>query len=100
MPSFFYLFKLEPSIDVVRVYVVDLESLVPYHCGFVSHQGLWILSCKEDIHLVYGTLVVLLRYPLVPEIMYEEAPEVKAGKSPYDLNSVGATQQNKKKIFV
>ena len=43
---------------VVRV--VDLESLVLHYCGFKSHQGLQILSCEKAIHLVYGTLVVLL----------------------------------------
>ena len=40
--------------------VVDLQSLAPHHCGFESHQGLWILSYAEAIQLAYGTSVVLL----------------------------------------
>ena len=41
--------------------------------------------------------MVLLRFPLVPEIMHREAPEVKSGKSPYNLNSVGGTLNPTKK---
>ena len=37
---------------------------------------LWILSCEEDIQPAYGTSVVLLKCPPVPEIMHEGAPEV------------------------
>jgi hypothetical protein len=58
------------------VKVVDLKPLAPHHCGFESPQGLWILSCEEAIQLAYGTLVVLLRCPFVPEIMNRRAPEV------------------------
>jgi hypothetical protein len=50
--------------------------LAPHSCGFESRQGLWILLSEEAIHLAYGTSVVLLRYPFVPEIMYGRAPEV------------------------
>jgi hypothetical protein len=39
----------------------------------------WILSCEETMQLVYGTLVVLLGCPCVPEIMHQWAPEVKLG---------------------
>ena len=53
---------------VVRV--VDLDSLAPHYCGFKSRHGLWILSCEEAIQLAYWTSVVLLRCPLVPEIMH------------------------------
>jgi hypothetical protein len=51
-------------------------SLAPHRCGFESRQGLWILSCEEAIELAYGTLVVLLRCPFVPEIMQGRVPEV------------------------
>ena len=73
---------------VVRV--VDLESVAPHCCGFESRQGLWILSREEAIQLAYGTLLVLLGCPLVPEIMHGGASISKAGKSPYNLYSVGA----------
>jgi hypothetical protein len=33
-------------------------------------------TSEEAIQLAYGTSVVLLRYPFVPEIMHEKAPEV------------------------
>jgi hypothetical protein len=58
------------------VKVVDFKPLAPYRCGFESRQGLWILSCEEVIQLAYGTSVVLLKYPFVPEIMHRGAPEV------------------------
>jgi hypothetical protein len=58
------------------VMVVDFKPLAPHRCGFESQQGLWILSCEEAIQLAYGTLVVLLRCPFVPEIMHGRAPEV------------------------
>ena len=38
--------------------------------GFESRQGLWILSCEEAVQLAYGTSVVLLMCPLVPEKKY------------------------------
>jgi hypothetical protein len=41
-----------------------------------SRKGLRILSCEEAIQLAYGTSVVLLRCPLVPEIMHGRAHEV------------------------
>jgi hypothetical protein len=53
-----------------------LIPLAPHRCGFESRQGLWILSCEEAIQLAYGTSVVLLRCPFVPEIMHGKAPEV------------------------
>jgi hypothetical protein len=43
---------------------------------FKSLQGHWIFSCEEVIQLAYGTLVVLLRCPFVPEKMHRGAPEV------------------------
>jgi hypothetical protein len=58
------------------VKVADFKPLATRRCGFESLQGLWILSCEEAIQLVYGTSVVLLRCPFVPEIMLERAPEV------------------------
>jgi hypothetical protein len=58
------------------VKVVDFESLAPHRCGFESRQGLLILSCDETIQLAYGTSVVLLRCPFVPEKMHGRAPEV------------------------
>ena len=59
---------------VVRI--VDFELLAPFQCGFESSQGLRILSCEEAIQLAYGMSVVLLKYPLVPEIMHRGAPDV------------------------
>ena len=53
-----------------------LESLTQNYLPLTAHQGLWILSCQEAIQLAYGTSVVLLRCPLVPEIMYGGALEV------------------------
>jgi hypothetical protein len=58
------------------VKVVDFKPLAPHHCGFESRQGLWILSCEEAIQLAYGTSVVLLRCPFVPEIIHGRALEV------------------------
>jgi hypothetical protein len=58
------------------VKVVDFKSLALHRCGFESGQGLWILSCEEAIQLAYGTSMVLLRCPFVPEIMHGTAPEV------------------------
>jgi hypothetical protein len=58
------------------VKVVDFKPLAPHLCGFESVQGLWIISREEAIQLAYGTSVVLLRYPFVPEIMHGRAPEV------------------------
>jgi hypothetical protein len=58
------------------VKVVDFKPLVPHLCGFESRQGLWILSCEEAIQLAYGTSMVLVVYPFVPEIMHGRAPEV------------------------
>jgi hypothetical protein len=52
------------------VKVVDLKPFAPHLCGFESRQGLWILSCEEAIQLAYGTSMVLLRYPFVPDIMH------------------------------
>jgi hypothetical protein len=63
--------------DTTRVVkVVDFKPLAPHRCGCVSWQRLWILSCEEAIQLAYGTAVVLLRRPLVPEVMHRKAPEV------------------------
>ena len=45
--------------------------LAPHCCVFESHQGLWIISCKEAIQLACRTLVVLLRCLLVLEICTE-----------------------------
>jgi hypothetical protein len=58
------------------VKVVDFKPLVDHCYGFESRQGLWILSYEEAIQLAYGTSVVLLRCPLMPEIMHGRAPEV------------------------
>jgi hypothetical protein len=52
------------------------KPLAHYRCGFESCQGLFIVSCTEAIQLVYRTLVVLLRCPLVPEIMFGGVSEV------------------------
>jgi hypothetical protein len=58
------------------VKVVDFNPLSPHRCGFESLQGLWIISYEEAIQLAYGTSVVLLRCPFLPEIMHGRAPEV------------------------
>jgi hypothetical protein len=44
--------------------------------GLNPYRKFWLLSCEEAIQLTYGTSVVLLRYPFVPEIMHGRAPEV------------------------
>jgi hypothetical protein len=51
------------------VMVANFKTLALHHCGFKSCQGLWILSCKEAILLAHGMLVVLIRWPFVPEKM-------------------------------
>ena len=72
------------------VWVVDFESLACYNYGFESHQVPRILSCKETFQLANGTSVVLLRCPLVTEIMYG------GEKSPYYiLVSVRLKTENK-----
>jgi hypothetical protein len=56
---------------------VDFKPLACHRCGFESRQGLWILSCEGAIQLAYGTSVVLLRCPFVPEIIIQgRAPKV------------------------
>jgi hypothetical protein len=57
------------------VKVIDFKPLAPHHGEFESRQRLWILSCEEAIQLAYGTSVVLLRCPFVPEIIHRRAPE-------------------------
>jgi hypothetical protein len=56
--------------------VVDFKPLAPYRCGFEYRQGVWILSIEEAIQTDYETSVVLLRNPLLPEIMHGIAHEV------------------------
>jgi hypothetical protein len=58
------------------VKVIDFKPLAPHRCWFKSQQGLWIFSCEEAIQLAYGTPVVLLGFPFLPEIMHGRAPEV------------------------
>jgi hypothetical protein len=58
------------------VTVVDFKPLAPHRCWFESRQDLWILSFEEDIQLAYGTSMVILRCPFVPEIMHRRATEV------------------------
>jgi hypothetical protein len=58
------------------VKVVDFEPLASHRCGFKSRQVLWLLSCGEAIKLAYGSSVVLLRCPFMPEVMHERASEV------------------------
>jgi hypothetical protein len=52
---------------------VDFKPPAPHGCGSESQKGL--ISCEEAIQLAYGTSVILLRCPLVPEIMHGRAPE-------------------------
>jgi hypothetical protein len=47
-----------------------------HRCGFESRQEIWILSFEKAIQMAYGTSVVLLRCPFVPEVMHGRAPEV------------------------
>jgi hypothetical protein len=58
------------------VKVVYFKPLAPHRCGFESLHELSILSCEEAIKLAYGTSVVLLRYPFMPELMLGRAPEI------------------------
>jgi hypothetical protein len=56
------------------VKVVDFKPLAPYRCGFESrHREFGFFYERE---LAFGTTVVLLRCPFVPEIMHGRAPEV------------------------
>jgi hypothetical protein len=68
--------KINRGVRGRVVKVVDFKPLAPHLCWFESRQELWILSCEEAIQLAYGTSLVLLRYPFVPEIMHGRAPEV------------------------
>jgi hypothetical protein len=72
--SIFTILDLGVSGRVAKV--VDFKPLAPHRSGFESLQGLWILLLEEAIQLDYGTSVVLLRCPFVPEIMHGRAPEV------------------------
>ena len=64
--------------------VVSFVSLSTHSCRFESRHGVWILSCQEVIQLAYCTSVVLLRCPLVPDIMHGVTPEVfRSKKSRY-----------------
>ena len=102
----------------------DDEVSVSYILNIISHiicilritclSLLWvlilpstlILSCEEAIQPTYAASVVLLKCPLMPEIMHKGGtqglpPPVKAGMSLYDFKSTGVTktQQNKKHDF-
>jgi hypothetical protein len=75
IPAFKGMFLIKISIVYTGVRgqvdkVVDLNPLAPQRCRFESHQIHWILSCEEAIQLAYGTSVVLLMCPVVPEIMF------------------------------
>jgi hypothetical protein len=68
------------------VKVVGFKLLGSHRCGFEFQQGLWIITCKQAIQLAFGTLVVLHRFPFVPEIMHRRSSYTsKTGKSPYVL---------------
>ena len=72
---------------------------VPRRCRFKSFQGLWILSI-ESLRNVFGPFWC----PLVPEILHGGVPKifsqpVKAGKSLYELYSVGTTQNSTKQTL-
>jgi hypothetical protein len=58
------------------VKVVDLKPFPLNAVGFESRQKLGILSYEEAVRLAYGTSVVLLKCPFVPEIMHARASEV------------------------
>jgi hypothetical protein len=75
------------------VNVVDFKPLAPHRCGFEFRQGLWILSCEEAIQLAYGTSLILLRHPFVPEIMYWMTQERRY--MTYTLSMWRKTQSNK-----
>jgi hypothetical protein len=64
------------QLFIQKTYSFNNNVIAPHLCGFESRQGIWILSCEEAIQLAYGTSVVLLRYPFVPEIMHGRAHEV------------------------
>ena len=84
-------------IHIVRgreVRVLDLESFAHRRFGFESQTGTLPGSFVWGSYpaIVYGTSVVLLGCPLVPAIMHVRSSSInKAGKSPYNLYSVGAT---------
>jgi hypothetical protein len=78
------------------VNVFDIKPLDTYRCGFESVWEFWTLACEEAIQQGYGRSVVLIECLLVPDIMHRGTSEVflyhyKAGKWPYELNSVVAS---------
>jgi hypothetical protein len=94
----------ENSLNHLSVSIPECISLplAPQRCGYESRQGLWILSCEEATQLAYGTSVVLLRCPFVPEIMHGRAhlrssSTSKAGQSRYDQYCGDVTLNRKKK---
>jgi hypothetical protein len=54
-------------LNQILTYDKIVKPLAPHRCGFESRQGLWILSCVEAIQLAYGTSVVILGCPFLPE---------------------------------
>ena len=86
-------------------WVVSLVSLAPHWCGFESRIGLWILSCEEAIYLdllAYRMSVVLLRRPLVHEIIQSGTWGLppSAGKLPYKHYNVDMTLNLIKKYML
>ena len=69
------------------VCVVDLESLTVTALGSNPARDFGFFHVSL---IAYGTSVVLLRCPLVTEIM-DGHLKSSAGKSPYDFSRVGAT---------
>ena len=62
---------------VVRVIDLHVDSPALRRCGFEFRKELfWILSCEETIQLAYGMAIVILRRPLVSELIHTGAPKV------------------------
>lgn len=81
------------------------KSLTSNHLSLIGEssnlvRAFLILSCVVSIHLAYGTKVILLRCPIVHEIMHGRISEVyfqrgKLEKSLFDLYCFSVIQNPK-----
>jgi hypothetical protein len=70
-------FILTKILVINRLTCVRVKTFLLYATtGASVAEWFWILSCEEAIQLAYGKSGVLLRCPIVPEIMHGRAPEV------------------------
>ena len=78
------------------------SSLSKYQYGFSILKIYILLDCLLPIDITFGTSVVLLRCPLVPEIMHGGATEVRVKLKicHITLQCWCETQQNKRPIHI